>query len=241
MLNSKIKLAILLFISPCISGAAAPLSSEKCSAIKNEKKRLACYDSLEKQPTNKPNSVTAVQEKPPALAQPKIEAVEQANKVIFVEAGLVYKSGDIKPVARSEFYLLDDSLVEIFKNANIKYPMDADETVPNFHELIYPKLIVEAFGLIHASIGKFTSDSAQVRKFRDFHANALAAIEPHIIQQATTGFSGKAKFESIKTGTYYLMGVYKTPRGVAVWNSRIDAKNAETTVVLDQDNAASVN
>lgn len=239
MINRNIKVAILLSVIPCVSGAAAPLPSEKCSAIQDAKKRLTCYDSVAKQTTSESNRATAVQEKAPSQAQ--TEPLVKADRVVLVEAGLVYKSGDIKPVARSEFYLLDESLVEIFRNANIKEPMDSNENVPNYRDVIYPELIVYAFGKIHSAIDQFTSDSPQVRKFRDFHAKAMAAIAPHIVQQGTTGFSGKVKFESIKPGTYYLMGVYKTPRGVAVWNSRVDVKNVETTVILDQNNAASVN
>jgi hypothetical protein len=241
VINRNIKVAILLICIPCLSGAAALPNTEKCSAIQDAKKRLNCYDLVSKQTPSESNQPNSLQEKSPSQTQASTEIPVKADRVVLVEAGLVYKSGDIKPVARADFFLLDESLVEIFRNADLKYPMDTDENVPNFRDVIYPQLIVNAFGKIHFAIDQFTSDSAQVRRFKEFHAKAISAIAPHIVHKGTTGFSGKLKLESIKPGVYYLMGMYKTPRGAAVWNSRIDVKNPETTIILDQNNAASVN
>ena len=223
------QIATLLVVIPCALLAAAPLPSDNCAAVQNAQERLSCYDSAAKQPKSESNQVNVEHDK----------AAIRADRNVSVEAGLVYRSGDVKPVARTDFYLLDDSLVEIFRNAGLRVPLNIDESGPHFQEHIYPRAIVMSFGKIHSQIDQFTADSAQARKMAAFHSQAIAAIAPHIIQKGTTGFSGRMKFASVKPGTYYLMGVYKTARGAAIWNLKTDVKDIETTVVLDQNNAAS--
>ena len=44
----------------------------------------------------------------------------KAQSTLSVEAGLVYKSGDVKPVPRNEFYLLDDDAEKILRDAGIE-------------------------------------------------------------------------------------------------------------------------
>jgi hypothetical protein len=44
------------------------------------------------------------------------------NATLSFEAGLVYQSGDVKPVARTTFYLLDDNLGKILKAAGLQPP-----------------------------------------------------------------------------------------------------------------------
>ena len=67
----------------------------------------------------------------------------------------------------------------------------------------------------------------------------MTALTPHILQTITTDFGGKASFQPVATGTYYLMGVTETPSGGwAVWNLRVDLKPGQNSVTLDQNNAA---
>jgi hypothetical protein len=65
----------------------------------------------------------------------------------------------------------------------------------------------------------------------------MGAIKPHIVQSITTDLTGKGTFERVAAGTYYLMGVMKTPRGHATWNLKVDLKPGNNSVTLDQNNA----
>src|SRR5437868_2853289 len=47
-------------------------------------------------------------------------APSKIQSTLTLEAGLVYKSGDVKPVPRNEFYLLDDDAEKILKDAGIE-------------------------------------------------------------------------------------------------------------------------
>jgi hypothetical protein len=56
-------------------------------------------------------------------------------------------------------------------------------------------------------------------------------------KHVTTDFSGKAKFNAVPYGTYYLFGIGTTPKAFAVWNVKVDVTSAETLVTLDQNNS----
>jgi len=216
------------------SVAATEVSANKCAKLKDSKKRLVCFDNATKQ------SSAAEVSSNGAVVKIKSNDVP-IEKTISVEAGLVFRSGDVKPVARTVFYILDDSVISIFSNAGLKpFSSRNEENTPGYNEQIYPQLVISAFAMIHTRIEDLTADNAQVQGFRDFHSHAIMAIQPHIVQSGTTDFSGRVKFGSLKPGVYYLMGVYKTPNGEAVWNVRVDARDNETLVVLDQNNASHV-
>jgi hypothetical protein len=63
------------------------------------------------------------------------------------------------------------------------------------------------------------------------------ALQPHIVQRIVTGFDGKAKFEPIAIGNYYLMGVYVRERGYVIWNLKVELKSQPQNIILDQNNA----
>jgi hypothetical protein len=151
--------------------------------------------------------------------QPKVKP----NSVLSIETGLVFKSGDVKPLARTEFHILDESLANILRNAGLKPPKSYGETGEADRDY------VSAF----AFASKYNSNPT----YQEFYPRAIEALKPHIVQSVTTDFSGKAKFAPVAAGTYYIMGLGSTPRGFVIWNLKIDLKAGENPVVLDQNNA----
>jgi hypothetical protein len=145
------------------------------------------------------------------------------NATLSFEAGLVFKSGDVKPVARTDFFLLDEDLGKILKDAGLQPPRTFTTDRPLEEQL------VDAFA---SSIVFSILD-----EYKAFYPAATAALQPHIVQNVTTDFTGKASFQPAVAGTYYLMGVMKTPRGYAVWNLKVDLKPGQNAVTLDQNNA----
>ncbi|BCG47158.1 hypothetical protein GEOBRER4_n1981 [Citrifermentans bremense] len=246
MIKKTIAVALLLFSIPLVSSAASQPTSVNCSSIKDSKKRLACYDSATKQSAaevNKaaiePEKSVVVTKKAPIVqekVQPIVDGQVKADRVISVEAGLVYKSGDVKPVARTEFYLLDESLIEIFKKENIISTLSVDD--PND-----PTSILFEFSAVHNGYDELQDENRGVKEMKYNYRKAIQAIAPHIVYKGTTSFSGTLKFENIKPGAYYLMGVCKTAgKGTgALWNYKVDTQNSETIIILDQNNAAFVN
>lgn len=161
----------------------------------------------------------------PTTPSPSAPLPSEQNSVLSLEAGLVYKSGDTKPVARTTFYLLDDELGKILREAGLQPEAS--------HQRIYndvDRALVSTF----ASSIKFRI----LPQYQAFYPAAMEALKPHIIQSVTTDFGGKASFEPVPPKVYYLMGFNETPRGYAIWNLKVDLKPGQNSVTLDQNNAA---
>lgn len=148
---------------------------------------------------------------------------------LSVEAGLVYKSNDVKPVARTEFYLLDDDLETILKNAKIKQvPVFVSLTpLQHFTAMQRAKKVDSSQGGINPSAELLTAI-----------AETDNAIKPHIVATITTDFNGKGQFENVKPGKYYLMGSAGTFEQAIIWNLPIEIKVGEQSVTLDNKNSA---
>jgi hypothetical protein len=145
---------------------------------------------------------------------------------LSIEAGLVYRAGDVKPVARTQFYLLDDNLETILKNAQITQIDLWKDLTPIQH---------------FAAIQRGKKVDLPVA-WSDEAKNALKqtdeAVKSHIVGTMTTDFNGKGQFEHIKPGKYYLMGVGGTDKQAIVWNLPIEIKSGNQTVILDNNNSA---
>lgn len=145
--------------------------------------------------------------------------------LISLEAAIIYRSGNVKPIARTQFHLLDQSLVQILREAGLRpdrqwiQPQGDDEALVNtFAYAVTTKLIDPSF-----------------------LSKALPALKPHIVQTVTTDFTGKASFDSVKAGSYFVVGIAQTATGSsgghAVWNLKVEVKPGTSNVILDQNNA----
>lgn len=131
---------------------------------------------------------------------------------LSIEAGLIYNNGDVKPVARTTFLLLDDDLLTILK----------------------------PFGETPGTLGskldflKTFSDSPKTKADYD---QLKAAIQSHVIATATTDFSGRAKFESLTPGTRFVYGEFHVGSDRVAWNVRVELEAGKNTALtLDNNN-----
>jgi len=227
----------LLQLGIALAVGAATSPTEKCGAIQDAKKRLTCYDTVAKQAAN--DSPSAAAQALPKTPPPdtKIEVAPIADKSISIEAGLIYKSGDAKPVARTTFYLLDESLGEILRKADVKPPFDAPANADvKVRDMVYTKLVLMQYARILPVLDKIKRDQ-EGQRMHDFCELVTSSLLPHVVAKETTSFSGKAKFASLKPGTYYVFGMYPTQRGSVVWDLSVDATKSEANITLDQNNA----
>ncbi len=153
-------------------------------------------------------------------------AVPKVDATLSLETGIIYRSGEVMPVARTTFYLLDEDVLSIAKKAGLQ-PSEISSRV--YKDDIDKALISDIGGSL---AGKYQS------LYADFAQKFLAALEPHIIQKFTTDFSGKATVNNLERKSYYLFGVGATRKSNALWNLPIDLSK-ETSIVLDQNNATS--
>ena len=143
---------------------------------------------------------------------------------LSIETGIIYRTGEVVPVARTTFYLLDDDVLTIAKNGGLQ---------PKAETLRIFKTVDEA---LLSDIGYALAGRHQVL-YTDFAASFLKVLEPHIITKFTTDFSGKATVPDLEAKQYFLFGAGATRRSNALWNLKIDLTK-ETHIVLDQNNAA---
>lgn len=141
------------------------------------------------------------------------------KSVLSIETGLVVQSGDVKPVARTEFFLLDDSLETILSNAGF----NAQSGTTQIETLAATRYVGSKHGFKPESLTK-----------------ADEAIAPHIVAKLTTDFSGKGKFPEVAPKTYYIMSIAEVAGAVIIWNMKVDLKAGESSATLDQNNAAKV-
>ncbi len=155
-------------------------------------------------------------------------AVSQANAPkasLSIEAALIYRSGDVKPVARVQFLVLDESLATILSNSGITQPQDISiiTTDKNMQLVItYAKAMLGAPG------------------HERFLAQAEAAIKPHIVAAETTGFDGKAEINNAPAKPCYIVAVSRAGQSWLVWNLKAELKPGKNKILFDQNNAAFV-
>lgn len=147
------------------------------------------------------------------------------SSTLSIEAGLVFRSGDTKPVSRATFHLLDEDAAKILSVAGLK---------PDDEQLRISKDIGQALIDTYAISARYGDT---LEKYRAFYPAATQALQPHILKTVTTDFSGKAAFEDVAPGTYYVMGWSQTPRGYVIWNLKVEVRAGQNSLLLDQNNA----
>jgi hypothetical protein len=150
----------------------------------------------------------------------KSAAVGRQNADLSFDTGLVFKSGDVKPVARATFYLLDDDLENILRSSG--FQAEGGSSLLATLALKYVGRELEA--LRGSNVTTFDK--------------AMEAVKPHIVATTTTDFGGKGQFSPVAPGTYHLMHVGEIGRSVVLWNLKIDLKPGQNSITLDQNNAA---
>jgi hypothetical protein len=153
-----------------------------------------------------------------AQTTPVNRVTSRRTATLSLEAGLVFKSGDIRPVARTEFHLLDESLAKILRDAGVQ-PRAGDTDASD-------RGIIFSYGLAR----KYGAES-------NFPAGVQEAVNKHLVQTTTSGFDGKGKFNPVPPGTYYVFAMTSTPKGFVIWNVKVELNSAEASITLDQNNA----
>ncbi len=143
---------------------------------------------------------------------------------IDLEAGLVFNSGDVKPVGRATFYLLKEDPTKVILTQAHLDAYNADNSSFGGNETLDKWSM---YGAVLYMDGSLTPNFAiAVRK----------SIEAASGGRATTGFDGKARFEGVTAGDYFLFGYYRFGKQTTYWSLPVSVLAGENNVVLDNDN-----
>jgi len=145
-----------------------------------------------------------------------------------MEAQITRPSGETQAVARESFYLLDVDMISLAMD-------EGDERSPLREKLEreHPNLRMVA-RVMDARRRSAYSLGAEAITFME---NSRPLWESHVVGSAPTDAQGRAVFESLKPGDYWLMGRMQERGGAAFWNQRIFINRGENRIVLDQNNA----
>jgi hypothetical protein len=147
---------------------------------------------------------------------------------LLIDAQMVLPSGETQAVARETFYLLDSDMIMLAMTKG-------NESSP-VREKVYSE---------HPNLGMV----AQVMDARRRNAYSLGAEviqfieqsrplwEPRVIKSAQTDAQGRAIFNGLKPGDYWLMGRTQSTGGAAFWNQRVSVGRGDNKITLDQTNA----
>ena len=131
---------------------------------------------------------------------------------VSIEAGLIFQSGDVKPVARTTFYLMDADLREVLK------PFGGT-----------PGSLRSQLDFLRAFSG-YPKAKADYDKLK-------GTVEQHVVTTVTTGFDGKANFSDVRPGVWFIYGAYKVGKNEVAWHVKVEVKSGiAVTLILDNSN-----
>lgn len=142
---------------------------------------------------------------------------------LAIEAALIYQNGDVKPIANTDFLLLDADLGEILTKANLTPPGNLS--------------LITSDASLQRIIG-FAKAALNAPDHEAFFSDAQRAIRPHVVKTFTTGFDGKATVDGLPSKTLYLVGVARAANGWAVWNLKVAVTGGVNKIQISQSNAA---
>ncbi len=157
--------------------------------------------------------------------------IDDVNPLTLLKPSLTVKanfySGDqdeeASPIRKTDFYLLNKSLVNILKDSGFKLEFEDGEQY---------KLEEEDYLTATAKAFLSEDDESAVIAFliRD-------RISKRKLFAVKTDYLGRADVKALNTGNYYLFGVSKSDGEIFVWHLPIEIKSGGNLVEIDQHNA----
>jgi len=147
---------------------------------------------------------------------------------LVMTAQTISPSGELRAAAGATLYLLDADMILLgMVKGNESSPLR--ERVYREHpNLGMVALVMDARRRAAYSLG------AEIIPFME---DSRPLWEPHVLQVARTDAQGRAVFEHLKPGDYWLMGRTESVDGAAFWNQRLVVNRGENRITLDQNNA----
>ena len=161
-----------------------------------------------------------------------------------IEAGLVMRAGNVRPVARTEFRLVRKSVAALLLQND---PEGLSHHAGSSRLVAAGRLSKEDAEKLDADM-EMNSYCTVLRGHGNIFANkpgrleallaAMPVIKTNTVQTVQTDFAGKALFRNVPGGNYWLSGCYSVAPNESAWNVPIRVVAGVTkSIILDQDNA----
>lgn len=169
--------------------------------------------------------------RPPKATQPTLASLS-------IEAAVIYESGDVKPVARTKFLILDEDLNTILKPfPRLGNNWEKAEPVTAFW------LGIELEGMRAYAIDYYRAGEphsmteARAAEVKAEVEEIQKTIAAHTVAFVTTDFNGKATFEGLALGKRFIYGRFKAGSNQLSWHMPIEVKSTNATLTLSNDNS----
>jgi hypothetical protein len=123
------------------------------------------------------------------------------------------------------FYLMDTDPATALEKAKLKHP-----GLRSYGETSEYADLRDFFEALEASRSGFRRESS-----REFYDQAFLILKPHRLQMITTDERGRASFQPVKPGTYFVMGA-AGGESPAIWSVKVEARPPLVAVTLDHSN-----
>lgn len=155
------------------------------------------------------------------------------TSTLNIEAKIIYNMGGAQAVARQKFYLLNKDLFDPDKeNFKKKYENITDENA---------KVVFIMQSTLLYSLQKFVTDGkveeGKEKVFLDILEKSKPVWADFIVAETITDFDGKAAFENVPSGKYWLASQTETRSAFTLWDLPLELKPGENKLLLDQNNA----
>ncbi len=126
------------------------------------------------------------------------------------------------------FYLMDSDPSALLKAAGLKHP--------GFESYDGTEKTSARVGDFLAALEAYKSNFSDGSSYlREFYQQAYPILKPHRLQKVETNHEGKAVFQPVKPGVYFIIG--QAGDGYPqVWNVKVEARARSVDVVLDKTN-----
>lgn len=151
------------------------------------------------------------------LERARLANLVQDAGTLSIEAGVVFRSGDVKPVARTEFILSNKSFASFLREYQISKGQDSTAS-----DQVYLMMFAMDLGALN--------DGGLTEKGRTQFAEKVEGLKKCVLASAVSDFSGKATFSPLAPGTYYLIGWTKMGRVSVVWDVKAELKPGPNTI-----------
>lgn len=156
------------------------------------------------------------------------QASSVTQSILSIQVNVSLRPGYPQPVARTTFYLVDDSLARILRSAGVTIKgRDGKDKLAQTED-------------DYAIWFGFGANNLRMLPIGDFYEKAMSTLRPHILQTVITDFDGKARFAPVRQGAYFVLGVARTPKGFAVWQLSVPLNTPAVALTLDERNAVVV-
>jgi hypothetical protein len=159
-----------------------------------------------------------------------------AGRLVDFQAAVIFKSGEVVPVPRANFYLLDTNLQDVLatevnrqiliSDIRARAPKPNDE-LTEMMVSEYQKMTLKGF--IKNAVGLTLSQ------------NYVDITRPLILKAAKftvmTDFQGNGSFRDVPPGKYFLFGHTEMRKNFIVWHVEISVDKSDQKIILDTNNS----